>query len=91
MAVTDEQLMQPVSDYLALAHSYDTFDLPHLAALMQVSGRRLHEWAEQRNDALPAPSWPGQGQVWELEQFRAWYWGGGISTLATWVRLNRDF
>lgn len=91
MAVTDEQLMQPVSDYLARAHGYDTLDLPRLALLMQVPGLRLHEWAELRNDALPVPSWPGQGQVWEVEQFRTWYWAGGISTLATWVRLNRGF
>jgi len=90
MAVTDEQLMAPVSDYLAQAGDWDTFDLPRLALLMQVPGQRLHEWAEQRG-SLMEPSWPGQGWVWQADQFRSWYWAGGISALATWVRLNRDF
>lgn len=84
--MTDEQLMQPVTDYLERAHGYDTFDLPHLARLMQVSERNMREWAEQRS-ALMTPSWPGQGWVWEVEHFRVWYWGGGMSALATWARL----
>lgn len=87
MAVTDEQLMQPVSDYLARARSYDTFDLPHLARLMQVPEQRMREWGEQCS-ALMDPSWPGQGWVWEVDQFRTWYWGGGMSMLATWARLH---
>lgn len=90
MAVTDEQLMQPVSDHLERARPDDTFDLPRLARLMQVPDRSLREWAEQRN-ALIAPSWPGQGWVWEVEQFRNWYWAGGISVLATRARLQSGY
>lgn len=84
---SDEQLMQPVTGYLERARAYDTFDLPHLALLMQVPEQSLREWAEQRQ-ALLTPSWPGQGWVWEVGQFRAWYQAGGIATLATHVRLQ---